>query len=271
MPPAASVGRVSEDSFASSCTSAARISHWLLMTQIAPFAPTTAQRHCGEILQRRIAWPGRTRACQLHPSRPPEAKLKKNWSLTTDSFHRLLHWLDEGGDSGGEAYLAMRQRLLNYFDRKNCLTPDNLADETMNRVARRLEEGGLVAEIPAKFCYSTARFVFLEELRTQSREREFCGTVRAEGRAGQENTKEQEAQQRRLACLEKCMAEVEPAQRELVLRYYHGTQRAKIENRRAQAAELGLTPNALAIRACRIREQLEQRVRQCLADAERIL
>jgi len=43
----------------------------------------------------------------------------------------------------------------------------------------------------------------------------------------------------------------------LILRYYQGEQRAKIENRRALAERLGLTINALRIRASRIRSRLE--------------
>src|SRR5713226_5729186 len=48
------------------------------------------------------------------------AELKKNWILSPEAFRRLLHWLDAGGDSGGERYLEMRRRLTAYFDRKNC-------------------------------------------------------------------------------------------------------------------------------------------------------
>jgi hypothetical protein len=60
----------------------------------------------------------------------------------------------------------MRERLVTYFDRKNCLLPDELADETLNRVARRIEEEGKIkSESPAKYCYITARFVFMELLR----------------------------------------------------------------------------------------------------------
>jgi hypothetical protein len=54
----------------------------------------------------------------------------------------------------------MRRRLVQYFDRKNCLRPDELADETLNRVARRLEEkGGITDTPPARYCYILARFV----------------------------------------------------------------------------------------------------------------
>lgn len=57
---------------------------------------------------------------------------KKNWALTTRAFHRLLNWLDEGDNSDGRKYLEMRRRLVAYFDRKNCSSPDELADETLN-------------------------------------------------------------------------------------------------------------------------------------------
>jgi hypothetical protein len=45
--------------------------------------------------------------------------------------------------SGSQRYLEMRHRLVAYFDRKNCISPADLADETLNHVARRLEEEGV--------------------------------------------------------------------------------------------------------------------------------
>src|SRR5262245_64833579 len=96
----------------------------------------------------------------------PDPARKSNWILTQSTFRQLLDWLDAGADSGGHNYLEMRERLVFYFDRKNCLTPDELADETLNRVARRLdEEGGISIDTPAHYCYIVARFVFLEYLR----------------------------------------------------------------------------------------------------------
>src|SRR5215470_10746617 len=93
---------------------------------------------------------------------------KADWSLSESSFARFLEWLDEGENSQGQKYLDMRRRLVTYFDRKNCLSPDDLADETLNRVARRLEEEGEIeSESPAKYCYTVARYVFLESLRSK--------------------------------------------------------------------------------------------------------
>jgi len=75
-------------------------------------------------------------------------------------------WLDEVIDSGGQKYLEMQRRLVAYFDRKNLSNFEELADETLNRLARRLEEEGAIeSDTPAKYCYVVARFVLMEHLR----------------------------------------------------------------------------------------------------------
>jgi DNA-directed RNA polymerase specialized sigma24 family protein len=77
-----------------------------------------------------------------------------------------LVWLDEGVCSDGERYLEIRRRLVQYFDRRGCTAADELADETLNRAARKLAELGQIANVvPAQYCYVLARFVFLEYIR----------------------------------------------------------------------------------------------------------
>ena len=193
---------------------------------------------------------------------------RKDWKLTAPAFHRLLTWLDEGADSTGQSYLELRQRLVRYFDRKNCPAPDDLADETLNRVARRLEEEGTIEiETPAKFCYIVARYVFMEDLRERQTNRVVNEGRDAEVRiASAPNADEERAlREKTLECLEHCIAKLESSNRELILNYYVGKQQIKIENRRALAQRLGITINALSIRACRIREKLAGCVKQCMA------
>src|SRR6185503_6379416 len=82
----------------------------------------------------------------------------------------LLEWLDGGTDSHGETYLEMRRRLVAYFDRRNRAGADALADETFNRIGRTLETSGSIATTPqARYCYTIARFVLLEDLRRERR------------------------------------------------------------------------------------------------------
>src|SRR6478736_2620558 len=96
--------------------------------------------------------------------------IQKDWSGEHNAFRRFLNWLDQGDDSGGQRYLEIRHRLVQYFDRKNCASPDELADETLQRVARRLSEEGEIRDAsPAHYCYIVARFVFLEYRRSPGR------------------------------------------------------------------------------------------------------
>jgi RNA polymerase sigma factor (sigma-70 family) len=194
---------------------------------------------------------------------------KTSWSLSENAFRSFLDWLDDGEPSEGQRYLEMRDRLLSYFDRKNCLNADELADETLNRVARRLEEEGEIqSDTPAKYCYTVARFVFLEYLRKPSgRNVPLDDVLNSDKSSAVHATSEpDEAEQReqRLGCLEKCTNSLDPASRDIILRYYLGQQREKIDNRSAIADRLGITANALTIRACRIRNKLETCVRKCI-------
>jgi DNA-directed RNA polymerase specialized sigma24 family protein len=182
----------------------------------------------------------------------------------------LLAWLDEGVDSSGQAYLQMRRRLVLYFKRKRCLSPDDLADETLNRVTRRLEEQGTITDAtPARYCYIVAKFVLLEHLRDPDRHRGDDVEGRAPLRDAAAAPGETAAQERLLACLDRCLQSLEPGDRALILEYYRDEQRAKIERRRRLAATLAVTANALAIRACRIRDRLEECVGACRAARER--
>jgi len=194
----------------------------------------------------------------------PRVDSKKDHTLDADSFNRLLDWLDSGVHSEGQKYLEMRQRLVTYFDRKNCAATDDLADETLNRVARRIQEEGFIkTETPAKYCYIVARFVFMESLREGARER----SVQHELARQWHTTSRSEADDLReemRACMQQCVQDLDPAKRELILGYYSGDEREKIDNRKWLASSLKMTTNALSIRACRIRDELEACVRQCM-------
>jgi DNA-directed RNA polymerase specialized sigma24 family protein len=198
-----------------------------------------------------------------------KAELKRDWASTESAFHQFLSWLDEGVDSGGEKYLEMRRRLVCYFDRKKCPSPDELADESLNRVARRLEEeGGVIDSPPARYCYIVAKFVFLEYLRRAEHghvsldERSTAASLQVFS----EFDDTQDYREKLLDCLEHCLRNLHPTARALIFDYYRDEQHNKIESRKALAAKLGVTMNALSIRACRIRDKLEDCVSECCAE-----
>lgn len=165
----------------------------------------------------------------------------------------------------------MRRRLAAYFDRKNCEHPDDLADETLNRVMRRFhEEATLSSTPPARYCYIVAKFVFLEHLRLPQRadsDVEWLDRIPADGNS-LPSTEEPNRYEGLLDCLDCCLQKLDPRDREMILEYYIGEQRAKIETRRNIAAKLGLTMNAVSIRACRIRDKLEACMKNCAMHQE---
>jgi DNA-directed RNA polymerase specialized sigma24 family protein len=190
---------------------------------------------------------------------------KRHWEPSGEAFQRLLTWLDEGRDSQGERYVEIRDRLVHYFARRNCLLPEDLADETLNRVARRLEETGSIDDIaPARYCYIVAKFVLLESLRQRARQPEDTWDDQRSltVRASPDDPPEQ--RDRIMACLERCLEARTSFERTLILEYYRSAPGPASGRRKQLAERLGLTANSLAIRACRIRSRLEACVRACM-------
>ena len=82
-----------------------------------------------------------------------------------DGFSRLLEWLDDGVESHGERYVEMRRRLVSYFDRRNRLSPADLANETFDRIGKVLTKNGMTAATPpARYCYVVAKGVLAEDV-----------------------------------------------------------------------------------------------------------
>jgi len=192
--------------------------------------------------------------------------LREEPQLTQIAFTRLLAWLDEGFDSHGERYLEMRRRLVAYFDRRSRPDADELADETLSRIGRTLEHDGHIETTPpARYCYVVAKFVLLEDFRRDKRHTRLDSVWQVDHvRNSRANDAEQAlAREQRLDCLDRCLDELKPDQRQLIVDYYADVQRQRIERRRALASRLGISMNALAIRACRIRDTLQACIERC--------
>ena len=166
-----------------------------------------------------------------------------------------------------------------YFDRRNRPSADELADETLNRVARILEKGGTIAiSPPARYCYVVAKFVLLEDIRRDrghvelDEQRSPTSLVGRSPRPGIEADADDETvlREQRLDCLDRCLQQLKPEHRDLVVDYYRDVGREKIDRRRDIAKRLGISMNALAIRACRIRRELETCVEACRKEQRKV-
>jgi DNA-directed RNA polymerase specialized sigma24 family protein len=68
----------------------------------------------------------------------------------------------------------------------------------------------------------------------------------------------------RLTCLDDCLNALQSDNRDLIMEYYLDEARGRIDRRKDLAARLGLRRDALANRAQRLRDKLEQCVTRCL-------
>src|SRR5262249_8961815 len=92
------------------------------------------------------------------------------WKLSAEALESLLARLGPDPESAGQEYEAVRGSLILFFDRRGMAHPDALADETLDRVARRLAEGEVVAHLHG-YVFGVAQRVCSESQRSSGRER----------------------------------------------------------------------------------------------------
>jgi len=187
---------------------------------------------------------------------------RQKWTLTQDSFDRLLIALGGNRDSGGEKYLEIRSNLTRFFEWRGCSFPEDHADETFNRLARKIDEGEEILN-PAGYAMGVARLLLLEIMKSRQREQTALNEI---GTASEAYVAADDGEDR-LECLRKCLRGLPPDNRDLILQYYQGEKGEKIQNRKKLLEQLGVPVNTLRMRALRLREKLQGCVEECLSRA----
>jgi RNA polymerase sigma factor (sigma-70 family) len=175
--------------------------------------------------------------------------------LTHEALERLLALLDPEREQAARKFHQLRRRLVRLFEWRGARFPDDLTDETILRVARRLEDGVEIrADDPFRYFCGVAHLVFKEVLRERRRERQLQDPTNWPPR----HDDEPEPDDERMEVLQECLERLAPDHRALILDYHEGERRERIENRREIAERLGIPLNALRIRVHRIRTKLER-------------
>ncbi|HKP72313.1 MAG TPA: hypothetical protein VJT82_05210, partial [Pyrinomonadaceae bacterium] len=158
-------------------------------------------------------------------------------------------------DSAGEEYERLRSLLYRFFAQRRCRFPDELTDETINRVVLKISEEKI--ENKLAYCYGVAKNVYRESLRKERNHLDIDEvTVAAKSPAEQSLSGE---------CLDKCLAELSPESRNLILDYFSEVKLAKIELHRRLAEKLETTQTALRMRVMRIKQELKICVWKCMS------
>jgi DNA-directed RNA polymerase specialized sigma24 family protein len=185
------------------------------------------------------------------------------WSLTKDAYDKLLACFSPDEEEASKQLLVAYLKLIRFFEWHGCDSPDICADKTIDRAARRIDEGQRIDNLMG-YLYGIAQYVFMETLKEQERVPLPLDTVDTHGFESQPEDEEREA---RLRCLDACLEELQAEDRTVIIGYYQEEKRAKINFRKQMADRLGVGLNALRIRAYRIRTKLEECLIKCLGRA----
>ena len=146
--------------------------------------------------------------------------------------------------------------LIRFFEWRGAPFPEDHADETLDRVARKLEAG---ADVPGEslgaYVRGVGRMVFHEWTR---RPRPEHAAIEVAAMIGGDD-------HQALTALDGCLSTLAADERRLLLRYYADGRAADV--RRKLADELGLSPTALRIRAHRLRVRVETSMKRSAAFA----
>lgn len=182
--------------------------------------------------------------------------------LTAEAFTKLLGRLGEDHERAGEEYENLRRTLIRFFEWRGAPFPEEHADETFNRIARKLDEGIEIKNMGG-YGYEVARLVCMEALKAPQSRRAPLDEVRLEAAVAADATGAAAEKELWLTCLDDCLRELPAESRELITEYYSDEKRGRIDLRKALAERMGLRRDALANRAQRVRDKLEQCVTRC--------
>ena len=182
--------------------------------------------------------------------------------LTAHALEALLERLGPERDSAALEYEAIRGKLVDLFDRRGAsAAADVLADETLDRVARRVHEGEAVQHLRS-YCYGVGKHVFLEWQKTRGREL----ALAPRDPVREPDDESTQAAETRITGLERCLQRLHPDARDIILAYYAGPGRTYLHERKLLAERRGISYAALKTRAHRIRIQLDDCLRRSLQE-----
>jgi DNA-directed RNA polymerase specialized sigma24 family protein len=176
-----------------------------------------------------------------------------------ETLKELLGLLHPDEAQAAVEYQNLHQRLARFFAWNNAQDPTALADEALDRLAKRAAESTLnegVRNVSA-FALGVARHLLQEEARRQLKMVEISRHWQAMESA---RTREPEAEALEDA-LQHCLGKMKPERRRLVEAYYSYSGSEKIKTHQQLAEAEGLSLNALRNRALRARQELETCIR----------
>jgi RNA polymerase sigma factor (sigma-70 family) len=180
-----------------------------------------------------------------------------------EGLESLIILLDAGGKGPpGAGYQSIRIKLIRYFEWQRCVAAEELTDETIDRVAKRIAQGQQLENLGG-FFYGVARLVLKEFQRKEQKQQRALANLPT-STEDVDSGEDDDAVHLRRECHKKCLEELTEAERDLIVPYCQPDGRSNKERRQDLATKLGIKRENLRLKVCRIREKLDKCVADCL-------
>ena len=189
-----------------------------------------------------------------------------DWVPTREAWDKFLSLLDADQEVAGERYERIRRRLIIFFEGRRCLRAEDLADETIMRVIRKNYDGVHIDDV-IRYSYGVAKIIKLEEDEIGRREDRMRDELLRSGATFIDPEDPYAEEDLRYGAFQKCMEKLSTSNRTFILNYYEDTGRAKIDNRKSLQDALGISKNAMTLRAYQVRKKLEKCIKSHLRQA----
>jgi DNA-directed RNA polymerase specialized sigma24 family protein len=180
-------------------------------------------------------------------------------SPTSEAFEKLLSKLNPDRERAGEEYELLRLKLLEYFRSRACQCAEELADETLNRLAKKNMEGEEIRDV-LRYTHGLAHWVWMEFLRKPGARPVSFEDLPVAPFVLPTSILQKE----REACFHYCLRALPARDRELVVEYWDHRKQTNREARRELAERMQITMIAMRIRISRIKDKLEACFYNCL-------
>jgi hypothetical protein len=178
------------------------------------------------------------------------SRRKKDWAMTQDAFNKLLACFDPDRKIAAKEYERVYRTLLRFFEHRGCAIPDELADKTIDRVGKKVDEGEQIQDLN-NFFYGVARFILKENFEEYKNKGITSQSVPFSITEHSEDSEKME-------WLRKCLKKLSSKDRDLIIEYYQGEKKEKKGRRKGLVEQSRTNPNAMRVRIHRIKVRLKE-------------
>lgn len=176
------------------------------------------------------------------------------------SLQKLIESCSSNQDEAAIAYNELRNSLVRFFQVKGDSDPDEAADLTLDRAALKISKNTSIENLMG-YCLGVARFIFLERVKRTKK----LNDAAAEFYRRRNSSEIFQETDDELFVFRECLEELTNAEKLFLRSYFVDLPSSELEKRRRQiCVENDITPNTLRLKVFRLRQRLENCVKNKL-------